>query len=81
MMATLLSGPEPDRVIVEYLKNHIQAKSPEISGVRFVRSVTLKTLLQDAWDSIPSEELLSLICSMHERCEAGIKANGGYTKC
>ena len=62
------------------LKNHIQLSSPEINGVRQVRSATLKMLIEAAWDSIPSEELSSLLGSMHERCVAVIKANGGYTK-
>ena len=62
------------------LKNYIQVNSPEINGVRQVRSATLKILIEAAWDSISSEELSSLVGSMHERCVAVIKANGGYTK-
>lgn len=62
------------------LKNYIQANSPEINGVRLVRSDTLRILLEAAWDSISSEELSNLVSSMHARCVAVIKANGGYTK-
>ena len=49
-------------------------------GVKLLRSATLIKLLEAAWDSIPVEELSSLVSSMHERCVAVIKAKGGYTK-
>ena len=58
------------------LKNYIQVNSPELNGVRQVRSATLRILLGEAWNSIPPEELLSLVGSMHERCVAVLEANG-----
>ena len=62
------------------LKNHIQVNTPEKNGFKLVRSATRRTLLQAAWDSISSEELLSQVGSMYERFVAVIKENGGYRK-
>ena len=62
------------------LKNYIQVNSPEINGVRLVRSASLRILLGAACDSIHSEELSSLVGSMHERYVAVEKADGGHTK-
>ena len=43
-------------------------------------SARLRTLLEAAWHSIPSEELSVLVGSMYERCVAVITANGEGTQ-
>jgi hypothetical protein len=36
--------------------------------------------VKEAWEAVGVDELLALVREMPARCEAGIGAQGGYTK-
>ena len=41
---------------------------------------SLRKMVEEAWNNVPSDELEALINSMHSRCQAIIKADGKHTK-
>ena len=40
----------------------------------------LRVIVKEAWDSVTSEDLIDLILTMPERCQAVLDAEGGPTK-
>jgi transposase len=40
----------------------------------------LQAAVKEVWDAIPEDRIRELIRSMRQRCEAGIAANGLFTK-
>jgi len=58
------------------MKDYIQGRYPEVH-----RSYKrLRTVVQEAWESITHERIIELVRTMPERCIDVIVANGGPTK-
>jgi len=64
----------PIETVWSCMKLYIIRKYPER-----MPKAQLRDAIQDAWDSIKEEDLIKLIKSMRDRCEAVIAANGGPT--
>ena len=62
------------------MKNYIEKNYPELQEGRQYTYPRLRTIVQEAWDSITPKFLGELIDSMPQRCQAVIDAQGGYTK-
>jgi hypothetical protein len=79
---TIMSWPpnSPDLNPIEavwcQMKDYIQWKY----GDQVFSYNRLREIVREAWDSITEEQLLSLVKSMKERCQAVINAQGGHTK-
>ena len=67
----------PIEAVWSMMKSFIQLRYPEFerSGQRPIGEV--RSIIQDAWDSITSEQLYCLILSMPRRLQAAIDSNGG----
>jgi hypothetical protein len=44
------------------------------------RTIKLRRVVKEAWEAVGADEVLALVREMPARCEAGIGAQGGYTK-
>lgn len=62
------------------MKDFIQYNYAELGGGRMRTQDQLRVIVREAWDSIISEDLCSLVMSMPARYRAFVEANGGSTK-
>lgn len=62
------------------MKDFVQLKYPDLVCGRMRTQEQLRLIATEAWDSIPTEALSSLVVSMPVRCRAVVEANGGSTK-
>ena len=70
----------PIEAVWNIMKNFKQYKYPDLGSGK-VRSLDeLRVIVREAWDSVTTEDLRSLISSMPARCRAVVEANGGSTK-
>ena len=60
------------------MKDWIQDIYGELANKPFFNS--LRKIVEEAWNNVPSDELKALIDSMHSRYQAIIKADGKHTK-
>lgn len=58
------------------IKDIIKQKDPQV----YKFYLKLKAAIVEAWNSITDEKVKDLIRTMHERCQAVIKAGGWHTK-
>ena len=70
----------PIEAVWNKMKNYIALHYPDLPNGRQYRYEQLRTIVREAWDSIPEDFLRELIESMPDRCQAVIDAEGGHTK-
>lgn len=70
----------PIESVWSMMKDFIQNNYPEFERGRQRTKSEVRQIIQQAWDSISSDQLLVLITSMPARCLAVINADGGQTK-
>jgi len=61
------------------MKDYIELTYPDQSGGRDYTYNRLRSIVQEAWESIEPQVLFDLIATMKDRCQAVIDAQGGYT--
>ena len=69
----------PIEAVWSHMKNFIQVKYPEFERGSLRPSEGVRQIIQEAWDAITPQQLLTLIESMPRRCQAVIDADGGPT--
>lgn len=70
----------PIEAVWNTMKNYIQYKYPDLGSGKVRTLDQLRVIVREAWDSISTDELRSLILSMPDRCRAVVDAKGGSTK-
>ena len=70
----------PIEAVWDSMKDFIQSKYPDLGCGRMRTQEQLRFIATEAWNSITTEELSSLVLSMPARCRAVVEANGGLTK-
>jgi transposase len=70
----------PDLNPIESLWNKMKFWFQDCYRKETMGHARLKPVVKEAWDRISDEDVLELISSMKERCEAVIEAKGGHTK-
>jgi transposase len=69
----------PIETVWNKLKDYIEIHYPDLDGGKQYTYDKLRQIVREAWDSISSELLQSLVDTMHDRCQAVIDADGGHT--
>ena len=62
------------------MKYFIQDNYPELGNGKERSFGQIRSIVEEAWNSISSEDLLSLLRTMPASCEAVVEAHGGPTK-
>ena len=62
------------------MKDYIEAHYPDLPGGRQCSYDELRSIVQEAWESITPKDLGDIIATMKDRCQAVIDARGGHTK-
>lgn len=62
------------------MKYFIQFKYPDIGDGKQRSYDKLRDIVKEAWESVTSEDLMNLIRTMPERCQAVLDAEGGPTR-
>ena len=70
----------PIEAVWNTMKNYIQYEYPDLGNGKVQTLDQLPVILREAWDSISTDELRSLILSIPDRCRAVVDAKGGSTK-
>ena len=67
----------PIEAVWSLMKSYIQAHYPEFERGSQRPINEVRVIIQEAWESITSQQLLRFIESMPRRCQAVVEANGG----
>lgn len=67
----------PIEAVWSLMKNYIQGHYPEFERGSQRPINEVRVIIQEAWESITSQQLLRLMESMPRRCQAVVEANGG----
>jgi hypothetical protein len=70
----------PIEAIWNKMKDYIELHYPDLPGGRQRTYNQLRSIVQEAWESITPEDLKELIGTMRDRCQAVIDAHRGHTK-
>ena len=62
------------------MKYFIQDKYPDLGEGRQRSSREIREIVEEAWESVSSEDLMNLLSTMPARCQAVLDANGGSCK-
>ena len=62
------------------MKDNIEFNYPNLVVGRWRPSDQIRAIVKEAWDSVSIQELIVLIGSKHDRCQAVLDADGGPTK-
>ncbi len=65
----------PIETLWNRIKNELQENYPEKMNYDQLRAA-----VKAIWDAIPDDDVRDLICTMRQRCEAVIVANGLFTR-
>ena len=70
----------PIEAVWNSMKDFIQLKYPDLRSGKTRSLDQLRVIVEEAWDSITTDELAALVSSMPARCQAVLDANGGSIK-
>jgi hypothetical protein len=65
--------------IIIFRRVYFSSSHPTSSNIQKLSYDQLREAVKAAWEAIPIEELEELVETMHDRCEAVIKAEGRHT--
>lgn len=68
----------PIETVWHKMKEYIQNKYPDLKYGRQRSYPKLRKIIQEAWDLITPEDLISILDTMGDRCRAVIAAQGGH---
>ncbi|KAI1004975.1 hypothetical protein K3495_g3238 [Podosphaera aphanis] len=70
----------PIEAVWNSMKDFIQFKYPDLRDWKTRSLGQLRVIVEEAWDSVTTDDLAALVSSMPARCQAVLDANGGSTK-
>ena len=62
------------------MKYFIQDKNPDLGEGRQRSSHEIREIVEEAWETVSSEDLMNLLLTMPARCQAVLDADGGCTQ-